>query len=329
MTTTSMTSRVPGNGTDVLIPPNDPVAPSTPIPTSRSTTTTTTTLTSSPTIAMISSTSSSTSQTTSLSSSSTLATSLTSTMSITSTSSEASSSAEEGSTSTTTTSSTTSEEGTTTSVSSSTTTSASSEPAVTNQAYIDTILRHHNAHRANHSADALTWDAALAATSKKTADSCVYAHDTVTDCPSALEDPPTSCYGQNIGAGYLSTQMGYLISDGFYNSEVEFYTYYGGEPDVTTLRQWGHFSQIVWSDTQTVGCYTTGCSDTELVNIAPSSNIRPVFTVCNYGPAGNFLDEFANNVIQPLDRPSIYAGYQCPTAENCEDNAWVDIGIEV
>ena len=44
--------------------------------------------------------------------------------------------------------------------------------------YSEAVVAHHNAHRANHSAPALSWDAGLAATAQKIASSCVYAHDT-------------------------------------------------------------------------------------------------------------------------------------------------------
>ncbi|KAK5955932.1 hypothetical protein OHC33_002505 [Knufia fluminis] len=231
--------------------------------------------------------------------------------------------------STTSTETTTSAEATTTttsetsftSSSATTTTSTATEPEITNKAYIDTVIRHHNRHRANHTADPLTWDPALAATAKKIADGCIYAHDTATDCPPNEDGSAQACYGQNIGAGYLPVQMGSIITDGFYNGEVNYYTYYGGEPDTATLHQWGHFSQIVWRDTETVGCYTTDCSANGLGNIDPSTNIRPFFTVCNYGPPGNWLGEFVDNVIQPVNLPTIGSDYQCPSAENCEDGA--------
>jgi hypothetical protein len=43
--------------------------------------------------------------------------------------------------------------------------------------YAKSVTDHHNAHRANHSAPALEWDDALAATALKIAQSCNYAHD--------------------------------------------------------------------------------------------------------------------------------------------------------
>lgn len=106
------------------------------------------------------------------------------------------------------------------------------------------------------------------------------------------------CYGQNIAAGYAPTQMGFLISDGFYNSEEPLYRHYNTEPSLATvqaeIRAWGHFSQIVWLGSGSVGCYTNDCSafanpatgSSGLGNIAVVTNIRPFFTVCNYYPPG-------------------------------------------
>jgi hypothetical protein len=104
--------------------------------------------------------------------------------------------------------------------------------------------------------------------------------------------------------------MGEFITLGLYNSEVNNYVYYGGEPDYSTLDSWGHFSQIVWMNSDTVGCYTADCSAASggLQNVG-SGNIEPYFTVCNYAPPGNVVGEFAANVGEPLDMPTVYADY--------------------
>ena len=78
--------------------------------------------------------------------------------------------------------------------------------------------------------------------------------------------------------------MGNFVTEGLYNSEVNNYIYYGGEPDVSTLNGWGHFSQIVWKGSTSVGCYTADCSSGGLMNTDPW--IPPYFTVCNYAPPG-------------------------------------------
>lgn len=60
---------------------------------------------------------------------------------------------------------------------------------------------------------------------------------------------------------------------------------YGSEPNMAQFEQWGHFSQIVWKDTKTVGCATVHCPN-GLANTG--STVSPYFTVCNYGPPGNY-----------------------------------------
>ncbi|KAF3012837.1 hypothetical protein E8E14_009668 [Neopestalotiopsis sp. 37M] len=176
---------------------------------------------------------------------------------------------------------------------------------VTDQAYIDTVIRHHNVHRGNHSAVALTWSPTLAETARKIATSCIYGHNTTAD---------GGGYGQNIGAGFMSTSMGQFITEGLYNSEVSNYIYFGAEPDLNTLSLWGHFSQIVWKSTTTVGCYTSDCTKTGLAN---AQGIPPYFTVCNYGPPGNVIGAFATNIGTSLGQPSVDASYGCPSRANC------------
>ena len=60
----------------------------------------------------------------------------------------------------------------------SSTTSASGLPVVTNDAYINAVLRHHNVHRSNHSADPLIWNPIMATYAREIAETCVYGHVT-------------------------------------------------------------------------------------------------------------------------------------------------------
>lgn len=133
------------------------------------------------------------------------------------------------------------------------------------QAYVDTILRHHNVHRANSNAAPLSWSPALAETARKIGSSCVFDHNV---------DMDGGGYGQNIASGFPPWEMGRLITDAFYNSEVGMYYNYGGEPD--GFGPWGHYTQIVWKETREVGCHTMECAGTGADH----------FTVCNYWPAG-------------------------------------------
>lgn len=95
-------------------------------------------------------------------------------------------------------------------------------------------------------------------------------------------------YGQNIGAGATPDQVGAMITNEMYNGEIGYYPlpYGTNDPDMTDFENWGHFSQIVWADTTTIGCATYQCSTLENV----SSDVEPYFTVCNYGPPGMTYD---------------------------------------
>jgi hypothetical protein len=91
-------------------------------------------------------------------------------------------------------------------------------------------------------------------------------------------------YGQNIGAGFAPNQIAFMITNAMYNSEMpKFPGPYGSDNvDTSQFSAWGHFSQIVWADTQSVGCATQYCPG-GVVNAGGSS---PYFTVCNYFPRG-------------------------------------------
>lgn len=165
--------------------------------------------------------------------------------------------------------------------------------------YNDIVVVHHNVHRANHSAPDVQWDAALAATAQKIAAGCVYAHDTEMD---------GGGYGQNIAAGVEANNVSAVITDLFYNGEVGYYDgMYGmANPDMTNFELWGHFSQIVWKGTNKVGCATQHCPN-GLGNVG--STVSPYFTVCNYGPPGNYGGEYGDNVLAPKNDATVQWNY--------------------
>ena len=157
------------------------------------------------------------------------------------------------------------------------TTDTTSQPTGSVSAYADPILKQHNLHRLNHSAPALIWDDHLASIAQEIASSCNYAHNVTAG---------GGGYGQNIGAGAPDDEIDKMITNQMYNDEMEFYPGYGSEPDMSNFEKWGHFSQIVWKATSSVGCYTQHCPD-GLAGV--SSDVSPYFTVCNYASTGKFL----------------------------------------
>ncbi|EXJ60692.1 hypothetical protein A1O7_04845 [Cladophialophora yegresii CBS 114405] len=159
--------------------------------------------------------------------------------------------------------------------------------------YKQGILDSHNMHRSNASVPSLSWDDHMASIAAQIAASCVYAHDTSTG---------GGGYGQNIGAGAPPEDIPAMITNEMYNGEIGFYPGYGSEPDMSNFEKWGHYSQIVWRSTTGVGCATQYCPN-GLANTG--GNVSPYFTVCNYSPPGNFGGQYAANVLQPGNTPTV------------------------
>lgn len=163
--------------------------------------------------------------------------------------------------------------------------------------YKESCLNHHNMHRANHSVAALEWSDELAATAERIGATCVYEHNTEMD---------GGGYGQNIAAGVKSEEISVVITNLFYNGELNaFMSEFGKpQPDMTHFKVWGHLTQIIWKDTTAVGCATVDCSGRGLAKVG--SNVPPLFTVCNYKGPGNYAGEYDKNVFPPLGEPTAY-----------------------
>ena len=111
-------------------------------------------------------------------------------------------------------------------------------------------------------------------------------------------------YGQNIAAGAPATNISSVITDTFYNGEINWFDGLYGEatPDMTNFEHWGHFSQIVWKATSSVGCAVQDCTGQGLGNAG--ADVAPFFTVCNYKGGGKFFyalssESYAYRCFQP------------------------------
>jgi len=165
--------------------------------------------------------------------------------------------------------------------------------------FIQNALYHHNIHRSNHSAPVVSWCIDLADAAHQLASSCKYGHNT---------NLGVGGYGQNIAmyaaTDNLGTELDFIrtsITEYWYNGEISLYgNAYGGEPNMTTFHDWGHFSQIVWKDTVEVGCAVAYCGPETGLARYPG-----FYSVCNYSPAGNRRGQFAANVLPPLGQKAI------------------------
>lgn len=90
----------------------------------------------------------------------------------------------------------------------------------------------------------------------------------------------------------------------------------------------GHFTQLVWRNTSTVGCARTECNggqdggNGDAPGWCVLSRMRPLkrfliihrYIVCEYFPAGNVVDQFTDNVLEQLPDDEVPSAGDAPTA---------------
>ena len=86
--------------------------------------------------------------------------------------------------------------------------------------------------------------------------------------------------GDDLGE---SKAVARAITTQWYNGELNAYSpnFYGNEPDMGRFSVWGHFSQLVWVDTEELGCAVHYCPKGTM-----NDDVGVWYSVCNYFPAG-------------------------------------------
>ncbi|PBP17328.1 extracellular SCP domain protein Pry1 [Diplocarpon rosae] len=147
----------------------------------------------------------------------------------------------------------------------STVTAAAAAPPPTSSSYTDpatfrkNILDAHNFYRGEHGVHDVAWNATSATYAANWAKACNFAHS----------KGPT---GENLAAGHANASAS-VDAWGLERKDYNFRKPTGFS-DKT-----GHFTQLVWSNTTTVGCGVSSCQG---VNSTPG-----FYVVCEYYPPGN------------------------------------------
>ncbi|KAI9840813.1 MAG: hypothetical protein M1837_001286 [Sclerophora amabilis] len=102
----------------------------------------------------------------------------------------------------------------------------------------DAMLSRHNLYRDQHNASALDWNNSLAEFGEQWANRCTWEHS---GGPS----------GENLAMGYINATV---VVDAWGNERDQFNF---ARPDFS--KETGHFTQMVWKDTRTVGCGRGDC----------------------------------------------------------------------
>jgi uncharacterized protein YkwD len=131
------------------------------------------------------------------------------------------------------------------------------------------VLDQHNLYRAKHCAPPLSWSPALAASSQRWADRCVFDHQ---------ED---SYDGENLFWGTAGAFSQAQVVESWCE-EIAAYRFSAPRVDDET----GHFTQVVWPASKRLGCAVARCQGSD-------------FWVFRYAPAGNDEARMTKNVSKP------------------------------
>lgn len=132
------------------------------------------------------------------------------------------------------------------------------------------LLRAHNAVRAEVGTPPLAWSEPVAQSAKQYAERCKWGHS-------------STSYGENLYAASSGGSPDDVVTT--WANEKKFYDRSSGK---CVGGECGHYSQVVWSKTATVGCAKATCSTG-----SPMGGGSWVYWVCQYDPPGNYTGQRA------------------------------------
>ncbi len=95
-----------------------------------------------------------------------------------------------------------------------------------------------------------------------------------------------TCTPNHVGMGSATTQTNALLESAVQSWYDEISDYTFDTAACTAGKMCGHYTQVVWADTTTLGCGTARCSSATHAGMALGANDVHIL-VCNYAPPGN------------------------------------------
>ena len=143
-------------------------------------------------------------------------------------------------------------------------------PVLASSGFAAELLMHHNVERKRLGKPPLAWSSKLAQDAKRWADRLARS-----DRLEHSSQAERGGAGENLWMGYAGYYSAGDMIGGFIDERRHFKP--GTFPNISRTGNWrdvGHYSQIIWRDTQQVGC-------------AVAKGRTNDFLVCRYWPAGN------------------------------------------
>uniref|UniRef100_H2Z9A1 SCP domain-containing protein n=1 Tax=Ciona savignyi TaxID=51511 RepID=H2Z9A1_CIOSA len=178
------------------------------------------------------------------------------------------------------------------------------------------IVRLHNQYRSRANASdmlAMSWDNTIAQFASNYISNCDFAHSTNAQRSSISG---FSIIGENLGTQITSSNIrsrDYILSvTQAWHNEINDYFY--DTFSCIANKACGHYTQVVWAKTYKIGCGAAFCRR------ATSTVGYRLLVSCNYGPAGNFLNNTAqpSRVGRPFERKGAPCS-QCAQQDTCVD----------
>ncbi len=138
------------------------------------------------------------------------------------------------------------------------------------------ILAHHNKIRNDLNIPPLRWSAELAAYAQDWADTLASSYN-CSLVHRQNQGENTQGYGENLFGGSSSESFKPMDASLAWYSEIQQYTY--GKLDENNWSNTGHYTQMIWKNTNEMGVGMATC---------PGGG---VIVVANYNPPGNFMGE--------------------------------------
>lgn len=193
------------------------------------------------------------------------------------------------------------------------------------QTDLDNVLTIHNAYRAQHGAQPLSWSQDLVDSAAAWAKECRWEHST---------SEFRSGAGENLYAGVGSpVEDSYnAAAIGWYN-EIEMYNFDDPGDLSKTTRGFvdiGHFTAMVWSDTEELGCARQLCPPNEHSPFAGDDDREWAYVVCHYKESGNRLSAGADQykLFRQAVKPVLADAVALPPIRSCSsDTVTLEISV--
>jgi len=166
------------------------------------------------------------------------------------------------------------------------TTSDSGTPTADESAWLDP----QNAARTAVGEQPLVWNEAAAKTALAYAQKCTWAHNPNRNAEYLANGGDSKGVGENIAAGAPSQTIAKAVAS--WVNEKSIYDYATNTCNPTPqMGECGHYTQIVWAKTTSVGCAKVTCTTNWPFGSPVPAHPTWDYSVCDYAPPGNYVGQ--------------------------------------